>query len=360
MKENKLEKVRGLSHNCGYNDQREYIMKTKEKLSVKDIAELAGTSVATVSRVLNQNGRFSRETEERVMKIVEAYGYQPNQLARGLRAKYTHIVGVLVPNLCQDFYASITMAVQRNLLEKGYMAVIGSSDENAENTKKFIGFLKSRKVDGLIYIGNSDLEGITDMPTVYIDRDPRDTMPDIKDKYAMIECDNIQGGYLAGKELAEKGCKNICLVSYPFKISTHRKRLEGFKKAMEEYQISFDDSHIFEIFDNEWDAGSKAMQKVLDTHPETDGIFFISDYLALSGLKYLNDHRIPVPAKMKIVGFDDIQSCLYTTPEMTTIRQPVDDMARISVEHLIAIILDEDVEQKRLRLPVALVQRSTT
>lgn len=335
-------------------------MDSEKKISVKEIAELAGTSVATVSRVLNHNGRFSKETEERVMKIVEEYGYQPNQLARGLRAKYTHIVGVLVPNLCQDFYASITMAVQRNLLEKGYMAVIGSSDENPENTTKFIEFLKSRKVDGLIYIGNSDLKGITDMPTVYIDRDPRDTMPDIQDKYAMIECDNIQGGYLAGKELAEKGCRHISLVSYPFHISTHRKRLEGFRKAMMEYQISFDDSHIFEIFENEPDTGSKAMQKVLDTYPDTDGVFFISDYLAITALKYLNKHQLSVPDQIKIVGFDDMQGCLYTTPELTTIRQPVNDMAHIGVEYLISIILDQDIEQKRLRLPVELIQRGST
>ena len=335
-------------------------MKQKKTLSVKDIAELAGTSTATVSRVLNQNGRFSKETEERVKKIIEEYGYEPNQTARDLRVKRTQTVGVLVPNIAMDFYANITMQVQKNLLEKGYMAIIGSSCEDPENTQRFIRFLKSRKVEGLIYIGNSDLKNVIDLPTVYIDRDPRDMTPEIEENYAMVEADNIQGGYLAGIELAEKGCRNICVVSYPFHISTHRKRLMGFKQAMEEKGIPFDDSHVFEIFENTLESGYHAMQSVLEKYPTVDGIFFIADYLALSALKYLNEQQIPVPGQIKIIGFDDVTSCYYSTPELTTIHQPIEEMAHYGVEKLLDILDHRTIEQKRLRLPVSLVRRGTT
>ena len=334
-------------------------METQKNLSVKDIAQLAGTSVATVSRVLNHNGRFSKETEQRVLDVIEKYGYEPNQLARGLRAKQARTIGVLVPDLSKDFYANMTMEVQRNLLDKGYMAIIGSSDENIDNTRRFLSFLKTRKVDGLIYIGNSDLKPEISIPTVYIDRDPRDSIPDFDD-YAMVECDNIQGGYLAGMELIEQGCRHICLASYPFFISTHRKRLQGFRQAMEEAGIDFPEDHIFEIFENHLDTGYNTMKMILKKHPDTDGVFMISDYLALAALKYLQRNNISVPEQIRIIGFDDIKGCRFTTPELTTIRQPIAEMARVGVERMMDILEKKPIETQRLRLPVELIRRGST
>ena len=108
----------------------------QKKLSVKEIAEMAGTSVATVSRVINQNGRFSKDTEKRVKEIIEKYDYQPNQLARGLRVNHTQVIGILVPDITNEFFASITKEVQKHLLTQNYMTLICSTNENVMEAKE--------------------------------------------------------------------------------------------------------------------------------------------------------------------------------------------------------------------------------
>ena len=278
----------------------------QKKLSVKEIAEMAGTSVATVSRVINQNGRFSKDTEKRVKEIIEKYDYQPNQLARGLRVNHTQVIGILVPDITESLH----------------------------------------------------------IPTVYIDRDPRDMKreekPGSEENYAMIECDNIQGGYLAGQELACKGAKKIAYVCYGGTLSTIKKRLQGFKEALAEYEIEINPKYGIYVNEVSLEEGSRAAQYIMENLGGADGIFFMTDILAVGGLSYLVNPNIKVPDQVKVVGFDDISMSRMIYPKLTTIHQPVQEYGRLAAERIVDMINGKDVEIQRQRIPVNLVVRETT
>lgn len=336
----------------------------QKKLSVKEIAEMAGTSVATVSRVINQNGRFSKDTEKRVKEIIEKYDYQPNQLARGLRVNHTQVIGILVSDITNEFFASITKEVQKHLLTQNYMTLICSTNENVMEAKEQLQMLLSQKVGGIIYIGGEDITESLHIPTVYIDRDPRDMKreekPGSEENYAMIECDNIQGGYLAGQELACKGAKKIAYVCYGGTLSTIKKRLQGFKEALAEYEIEINPKYGIYVNEVSLEEGSRAAQYIMENLGGADGIFFMTDILAVGGLSYLVDHNIKVPDQVKVVGFDDISMSRMIYPKLTTIHQPVQEYGRLAAERIVDMINGKDVEIQRQRIPVNLVVRETT
>ena len=174
-----------------------------ENLSIKEVARLAGTSVATVSRVINQNGRFSKETEKRVREVIEKYNYRPNELARSLRGDKAQVVGVIVPDITQEFFAHIAREIEVDLLKQGYMAIICDTNESVELEKQYIETLKAMRVGGIIYVsGDQKIEPIRDIPAVYVDRKPE--FLEEEQSSCFIGGDNYQGGYLAAERLDRK------------------------------------------------------------------------------------------------------------------------------------------------------------
>lgn len=332
----------------------------KQTVSVKDIAREAGTSVATVSRVINQNGRFSKETEKRVWAVIKKYNYETNQLARSLRVKRSTNIGILVPDITNEFFSGITWTVQRELMKHGYMTVICNSGEDRDLVQKQVRMLLGQKVSGIIYIGGAAITDKLNIPTIYVDRDPRNTTPDLENDFELIECDNIQGGYLAGKELTEKGCRRAAYVCFNEALSTIRKRRQGFEKALEEAGAKFLPENGVSVESVTLREGWLATEKILRRHPDTDGIFYMSDVLAIGGLKYLRQRGISIPEKVKLVGFDDISLSEIIEPGLTTIHQPLEEMGNLAVERLLSFMNDGEIAFQHERLPVYLVRRGTT
>lgn len=331
-----------------------------EKLSVKDIAEMAGTSVATVSRVINQNGRFSKETEQRVLEVIKKYHYQPNQLARGLRVQHTRVIGIVVPDITNAFFASIIKEAQRVLMAHGYMTLICNTNEDIAEADRQVHMLVGQKVSGIIYIGESPIAEKLNIPTVYVDRDPRSTRPDMKDNFELIECDNIQGGYLAGKELVEKGARNLMYVCYNPDLPTNIKRILGFRQALEEAGVKLGPHAEVPVKEVNMSQGGSATEYILNQNKDVDGIFYLTDILAIGGLNYLLNRQVDIPGRVKIVGFDDIQTASAVHPGLTTIHQPADLIGSLAAERILAIISGEVTELKRQRIPVELIVRGTT
>lgn len=331
-----------------------------KKLSLKDIADMAETSVATVSRVINQNGRFSKETEQRVKSIIEEYGYQPNQLARSLRVNYTKVIGIIVPDITNEFFARIIREAQKVLLEKHYLTLICSSNENYMEARDLIRILTGEKVDGIIYIGEALTGEKVQIPIVYIDRDPKGQGEDIPENYSIIECDNVQGGYLAGHELITKGARNITFVKLRAEMSTTRKRLLGFQQALKEAGMTWRECQESYVEEVSLEAGKRAMESIVKNHPEVDGVFFMSDQLGVGALEYLNNAGICVPEQMKIVGFDDTSISEVCVPKLTTVHQPASEMGKRAAQQVLSLIQGESLIEQRQCLPVTLVVREST
>ena len=331
----------------------------KQTVSVKDIAREAHTSIATVSRVINQNGRYSKETERRVLEAIKKFNYETNQLARSLRIMHSKNVGIMVPDITNEFFSNIIWTVQQELMKHGYMTVICNSGEDRDLARKQVHMLLGQKVSGIIYIGGAEITDELDIPTIYVDRDPRNTTPEMDGDFQLVECDNIQGGYLAGKELTEKGCRRISYVCFDEELSTIKKRRQGFEKALEEAGTAKMGPSVA-VKEVSMREGFLATERILKEEPKTDGIFFMSDVLAVGGLKYLLQEDIPVPQRVKLVGFDDISLCAILEPGITTVHQPLTEMGKTAVNRLLCFINEESDHFMHERPPVYLVHRGTT
>lgn len=330
----------------------------KEPISIKKISQLAGVSVATVSRVLNKNGRFSKQTEQRVMDIVRKYNYIPNQVARGLRTSRIKSIGIVVPDVTNEFFSKIILAVQNALFQSEYSAVICNTNEDAKLEKKSIQLLGAQKVSGIIYIRGRDNPNLSlpkDIPTVFIDREP----PEQAGKNTLfIESDHFQGGYLAAQEMIFKGCKTIAVMTGKRETSAAKKRLEGCRKACEEQGLSL--GPVFYPAAAKFEEAFAELCARLSQGAVFDGILCENDWVALGALRALAVHGRQVPSQVRVCGFDDVSIACVSSIPLTTVRQDTDALGKQAARGILELIRGEVPETRRIVLPVSLLRRAST
>lgn len=332
----------------------------KNSISIKDISQQAGVSIATVSRIINKNGRYSQETEKRVMDIIKKNNYVPNLVAKGLRTQKMKNVGIIVPDITNEFFMKLVYEIEKNLFKEGYETFLCSTDENEEKERKRVHMMAMQNVCGLIYTsgGISDMqEVIKDLPTVFIDRIPDETLGN----FCTVESDNVQGGYLATKELLESGCKNILLLTSRKKISGYADRFQGYVKALLEAGMEADDIHVVYLEQLHYEAAYVELARMLEAGEFAyDGIFATSDWLAVGCYKALTERGFRIPEDVKLVGYDDISITAFNGVPITTVHQQVDEMGARVVERLLKIMRQDKVEQAVVKVPVYLVSREST
>lgn len=328
----------------------------KEKISIKQIAELAKVSVATVSRVINQKGRFSSETEKKVLDIIERYNYKPSMIARGLRTNESKTVGIIMPDITNEFFSSIVRELEIQLFSLGYTAFICNTDESEETEKKYYWDLLSKAVDGFICIsGRVKNEQDFDLaPTVFIDREIQNN-----DKSIVVASDNYEGGYLATSEMIRSGCKKIAILMDKRSISTSNDRYSGYKKALKKFGIELDKKLVRKVYPINYSTAKSEVEKMIKEKIEFDGIFAITDWMALGVTDALRNEGYKVPQNVKVVGFDNISISKFSSLPITTISQNVELLAQKSVELLMDLIAGEKVQRKTYIIPVSLVKRES-
>ncbi len=332
----------------------------RRSISIKEISALAGVSIATVSRVINQNGRFSPETEERVRKVIKEYGYEPDLVARSLRTNKMQVVGIIVPDITNEFFARVTQELQHNLFALGFSAIICNTNEEYDKEKRYLAMLKSQKVSGLIYISGEFADGKQSLqvPTIYIDRKPP-VNSGIQD-YVLIESDNAGGGYEATKALLESGCRQIALVTYRTDISSHGDRMLGYKRALQEHGIPFDPALTVQTDKVDMACGFKAADTLLREHSEIDGFFCTADLLAFGVRDRVYDTSAPTGRRLRLIGFDDLSFSGTKSVALSSVRQSVREFGQLGAETLVAMINGQELQQKQYLLPVQLIQRATS
>lgn len=335
-------------------------MENKNSLSLREIAEMAGTSVATVSRVINQNGRFSKETESRVRKIIEEYNYHPNRLARSLRMQRSQVIGVLVPDISNEFFSGIIKEIQNTLFKNGNITLICNTNENPVEEQQQVNMLLGQQVDGIIYIGSSTGAALLDVPVLYIDRDPYAGIKNMEKDYIFIESDNESGGYLAGRELLSKGTTKPAVVCFGKNFSTIQGRSRGFLRALKEADMELEDDLFLEMDHDQMEEGARAARILTEERKDVDGIFFTSDILAVGGVRYLTNQGFKIPEQLRVIGFDGIEMGNVVTPRLTTIAQDLEQIGELAALHILDMINQTAIKKKSIKVPVRLVQRGTT
>ena len=330
-------------------------MKNEKTISIKELAEISNVSIATISRVINKKGGYSKATEERILKLIESKSYQRNVNARSLRTKKSQTIGVIVPDISNEFFAKIVQSVEKQAIKYNYSVFVCNTDENIEIEKRQLSNLIGQFVDGIIYIGGGvQLENDSQLfkiPVIYIY---------IDDKEIYIESDNFHGGYLAAQELIRSGCKKMAVMKDIRKISSAYKRYLGFLQAMKDYRMNFDNKLLCDVTVISHKEAKEKTLELLDSGEVFDGIFATNDTMALGIMMALNERRIKIPNEVKLVGFDNISAAEMAGVPLTTINQNKQKMGELAVELLMDKILARKSNVRNIKIPVNLIRRKST
>lgn len=316
---------------------------------------MAGVSVATVSRMLNNRGYISEATREKIKKCMVDLDYKPNELARSLTKRRTNIIGIIVPNVNNQFFSKLVYFLERYAFKRNFKILLCNSKSQLEKEKEYIDMLRSNQVSAMIIASrNSDIENYLDesMPVVFIERKS-------KNFGVNICCDNELGGELATRHLIESGCKNLLHISGQIeKDLPGDLRAISFERICKENNINY---NIVSSTEHQFYKGSygKLIENIFTNNKYIDGIFASNDTIAAQIIQYCYKKGLRVPKDIKIVGFDDVEIASLTTPTITTIKQPIKEMAEIAIES-IEKMMDKKIVASHVVLPVELKKRNST
>lgn len=322
-------------------------METNHRPKLEDVAAAAGVSKTTVSRVLNHRGYLSEKTIAKVQKAMQELDYRPNIIARQLYKQRTYLVGMIFPTVDNPFFSQLEAEMERQLYRNGYKVLIGNSQNDPAKEENYLQQLLTHQVDGLI-VGtqNRGLIGYqhANLPVVAIDQVVGKNIP-------VVSSDNYQGGLLATQRLLDDGCRHIIHTNGPLGLDTPtQKRREAYEHLMTKnnlpaitYHLDFNISTI----DKE-----RVFRRIFEEHPEVDGIFAANDTDASTIINLASEYGKRIPEDLKIVGYDGSNVTRLLLPGLTTIQQPIDEMADLAVQLLQARINGQNV--KSVVLPVTI------
>jgi LacI family transcriptional regulator len=312
-------------------------MPAEKKLSIVDIANSLNVSKTTVSFILNgraQEKRISVELVERVLKFVEEVGYKPNSLAKSLRTGKSNIIGLMVEDISNPFFASIARLIEDRAYKNGYKIIYCSTDNDTGKTRDLIAMFKDRHVDGYII---APPEGIQDdiaslikagLPVVLFDR----YLPKVDTDYVVV--DNQYSTYNATRHLIEQGYENIAFVTFYSLQTQMQARVQGYKMAIKEYGLKPVIKEIVFNQDEEFIIGP--INAFLKKHKNLDAVIFGTNHVGTCGLKVFKSMKLEVPKDLAVVSFDDYDIFKLYTPAITAIAQPIEQIA----DNVITVLLD--------------------
>ena len=338
--------------------------------TLKDVARETGLTVTTVSRVLNNRGYISEETREKVYAAMKKLNYRPNEVARSLSKKSTNTIGVIVPHIRHPYFSELISNLENEASKRGYKMILCNSQEKENKEREYLEMCTSNRVAGIVLcsagVAVEEFQG-SNIPLITIERY-------MENGTASVECDNKQGGKLAAEHLIACGCKNLLHISGVYETAMPADdRALGFIEVCEKagvshrevatntYQYNNLEYHDFleEVLKENYHVDNRAENDENCGKKQIDGIFASSDLIAAQILQVCSKLGIHVPQDIKLVGFDDVNISSLTTPRITTIHQPIKEIAELTLELLINA-QDGKTVAKRSLLPVSLVKREST
>jgi len=322
--------------------------------TIKDVAQRAGVSVTTVSRILNSRGYISDSIREKVHGVMKDLNYQPNEIARSLYRRKSNIIGLIIPTVTHPFFSELTSYIENFAHDNEYRILLCNSHMDSKKEREYIGMLRRNQVDGII-MGSHTLEVDEyvnlNLPLVTFDRSISDDIP-------YISCDNYQGGELATNLLIDKGCKKIAHISGNLCLDMlSNKRYQAFVDVASQRGVEYFSTETdIDVFNS--DQYEMLMYNLFETHPDIDGIFSSGDFIAAYAIKVCHQLGRKIPEDIKIVGFDDVNISSIVYPGITTVKQPIKEMGKLAIDLICMQISGEQVTHENV-LGVTLVERGT-
>ncbi len=332
------------------------------RATLRDVAQLAGVSTATVSYALSGKRTISEETKERINNAIKQLDYVPDLNARSLSMRDSKLIGVVVPQtepgerlmFQNSFYSEVLGSIEYYARQQGYHILISATDAN----ESYLTLAKKRNLDGIIVIGmypDTFYRQMkkTQIPIVLIDSYCNDHY------YHNIRIDDAYGSYLATKYMLENGHCHIAFFAGQLKENgVMKKRLLGYQQALQEFDISYSSEYVFEG-QIDYANGIELANKLVKSGLPATGVVAAADILAIGAVKGFFEARKRIPEDYSIIGFDDVEIAQYMTPGLTTIRQQISLKGQKAVELLLKHIEDLDLPKQEEILPLQLVVRGS-
>jgi LacI family transcriptional regulator len=305
--------------------------------AIKDIAKLAGCATSTVSRVLNNRDAVAPATRQRVQDAIQQLDYRPSLTAQGLRAKQQRLIGLAVPSGISGAFAQIVQCALNATYKHGYNLLLANTDEDPDREEYFISDFLRWNISGIIFSRVSDDSKILkklvrrNIPVVVIDRALE------HENVSNVILDNPAAGYMAGKHLLGLGHRRIGCITGPANIALCRERLSGFRRALEEEAVPLDESHIVQG-DFRIESGTTGMRELTERGIACTAAWAMNDWMALGAMRFLQQRGLRVPDDFSIAGMDDTEIAVVSSPPLTSVHYPFDELVEKAVELILSQI----------------------
>lgn len=334
----------------------------KNRVTIRDVAAASNVSVATVSYVLNGKKKVSEETKQKIQAVIDELGFVPDLNARGLSVKDTKLLGVVVPQtepgsklmFHNIFYSELLGSIEYAARQRGYHVIISATDV----TEDYLQLIQERNLAGVIIIGTyqnrffSELKTL-DVPVVLIDSYCK------YDYFHKLRIDDEDCSYRATEFVIQQGHKKIALVTGHLKEDgVMQKRYSGFLRALQKNGLAFHQENLYEAT-VDYESGVNAAEWFVDTNADITAVVATADVLAIGLMKGFYEKGIKVPEDISVIGFDDLDISKFTTPGLTTVKQPISAKGERAVEILIENIEDPKMEKVEEVFPVKLIERQS-
>jgi LacI family transcriptional regulator len=333
-----------------------------KRVTIQSVADHAGVSIATVSNVLNGSGRVGPDSRKRVLEAVEALAYRPNSLASSLRSRRSRLIGLVIPDITNSFFAAIAYDLEEFASDTGYDFAVVTSRESVDRERQRVQALLSRQIDGLIAIPASDTSLLTTAlneaslpPLVVLDRGLN--LPEVD----TVGTDGEGGGYAATQHLLHLHHERIGVLVPTLDLGTMRDRVAGHSRALKEAHLSISPRIL--VGGPTVDGSRSAVEQELQRADRPTAIFAASSVAALGAIKAIHALDLKIPRDISLIGFDDAEWMVALRPSITTVSQPTKEMVKLSWNLLVQrMVSGRSVKggYTTTRLPCALQLREST
>ena len=336
-----------------------------EKVTIYDIAEKLNITAATVSRALNNNPKIKEATRELVIKTAAAMNYKQNKLALALKSGRSNNIGVIVPRIDSNFFASVIRGIEEELYPHGYQVIICQTHESIKRENENLHTLVDAQVDGIMM----SVTGISDendsafrnvleknVPLIFFDRSKH------IDGVSSVTINDFKGGYLATKHLIDEGCRNIAHFSGDQSLDIFKNRFLGYKQALLDSGLPFNEEYVI-FTKSSVEAGKDAVDKLLQLQTPPDAIFSSSDFAALGAIQELKERNISIPSEFCVAGFSNEPFTKFMELSITSVDQSPLEMGRMSARVFLEQVDKTDaikIEKKVVLAPELHIRKSST
>lgn len=329
-------------------------------ITIEDVAKLADTSIATVSRVMNDKGGYSEKTKKRVENAIKSLGYESNAIARSLKRNKTNTIGVLISNVASMISSKILNGIENYASNHNYSVLTSYSYSEPEKVMRSLKTFQEQRVDGLIFVSDILEEDYYDyivkmnIPMVMAANE------DEKGRVSFVKVDDYKAVQDAVSYLIEMGHRKIGMISgHPSEPIAGKVRIDGYKKALVDAGIKVDESKIIYRNDFNFESGREIFEELVNQHPDVTAIFAASDELAVGALNKAIELGIKIPEDLSLIGYDGIPISTMVWPALTTVSQPLEKIGYEATRELIKKIEDNKETKLYFYIPHKIIKRES-